>query len=289
MAFKFLALSILFQTFGEEKIKNIIIFCLTAKCGNLLWMAKVILTSKTSAMKSKSTLSFILLASLITSCTTVYKSGQTPDDVYYSPARPQEEYVRHEKKEVKEDKRYRNDDEAYRDDRYLRMKIQDRRYTTLYDDYYSYNPYYYHYYNGSLMYNSPWSSYNYWNCYYNPYNSPVIIGVSKAPVYNKPRAFDLSVYNPQPTNTTNNPKGGVRNGYSVPNYNSGNNNNYSNSGRDAGSFLRDVFSGSGSNSSSSGSSSGSSSSRSSNSSSGSSSSGSSSNTGSRGNASRGNN
>jgi hypothetical protein len=36
MAFKFLALSILFQTFGEEISKNIIIFCLTAKCRNLL-------------------------------------------------------------------------------------------------------------------------------------------------------------------------------------------------------------------------------------------------------------
>jgi hypothetical protein len=256
-------------------------------------MAKVILTSKTSAMKSKSTLSLISLAVFVTSCTTAYKSGQTPDDVYYSPARPQEEYVRHEKKETKENKMYRYDDEAYRDDRYLRMKIQDRRYTSLYDDYYSYNPYYYHYYNGRLLYNSPWSSYNYWNCYYNPYNSHVITGVVVAgvpnsPVYNKPRAFDLSVYNPEPVNTTNNPKSGSRNSHSVPNYNSGNNNNYNNSGRDAGSFLREVFSGGGSNNSSSGSS-GSSSSRSSNSS-GSSSSGSSSNSGSsRGNASRGNN
>jgi len=222
-----------------------------------------------------------ITAAALSSCTTAYKTGQTPDDVYFSPTRPQDEYVRVEEKE---EPRY---DDNYYDDRYLRMKIQDSRYTTLYDDYYSYNPYYYHYYNGSLMYNSPWSSYNYWNCYYNPYNSPVIIGVPKTPVYNKPRAFDLSVYNPQPTNTINNPKGSVRNSYSVPNYNSGNNNNYNNSGRDAGSFLRDVFSGSGSNSGSSSSSS--SRSSNSNSSSGSSSSGSSSNSGSRGNASRGNN
>jgi len=251
-------------------------------------MAKVILTSKTCAMKSKSTLSFLSLTLFITSCTTVYKSGQTPDDVYYSPARPHEEYVRHETKEVKENKNYRYDDEAYRDDRYLRMKIQDRRYTTLYDDYYSYNPYYYHYYNGRLMYNSPWSSYNYWNCYYNPYYAPVISVVPKAPVYNKPRAFDLNVYNSQPANSTNNPKGSVRKSYSVPDYNTGNTNNYNNSGRNAGSFLRDVFSGSGSSSNNSGSSS-SSSTRSTNSSSGSSSSGSSSNSSSRGNASRGNN
>jgi hypothetical protein len=156
----------------------------------------------------------------------------------------------------------------------------------LYDDYYSYNPYYYHYYNGNLIYNTPWSSYNYWNYYYNPYCSPVISVVPRAPIYNKARAFDLSVYTPQPNNSVNNPKGNARNNYSVPNYNSGSsNNNYRNSGRDAGSFLRDVFSGS---SGSSGSSSNSSSnSRSGSSSSGSS--GSSSNSSSRGNASRGNN
>src|SRR6266498_2160104 len=122
-------------------------------------MAKVTLTSKTSAMKSKSTFSIVSLVILFASCTTAYKSGQTPDDVYYSPARPQAEYVYQEKKD---DRMYRYDEEAYRDDRYLRMKIQDRRYSTLYDDYYSYNPYYYHYYNGNLIYNTPWSSYNYW-------------------------------------------------------------------------------------------------------------------------------
>src|SRR5512146_1083145 len=117
-------------------------------------MAKVTLTSKTSAMKSKSTFSILSLALIFASCTSAYKSGQTPDDVYYSPARPQAEYVRQEKND---DQMYRYDDEAYRDDRYLRMKIRDPRYNGLYDDYYSYNPYYYHYYNGNLIYNSPWS------------------------------------------------------------------------------------------------------------------------------------
>jgi len=245
-------------------------------------MAKVTLTPKTSAMKSKSTFSILSLAIVFASCTAAYKSGQTPDDVYYSPARPQDEYVRQEKKE--DSKVYNYDEEAYRDDRYLRMKIQDRRYSTLYDDYYSYNPYYYHYYNGNLIYNTPWSSYNYWNYYYNPYCSHVISVVPKAPVYNRPRTFDLSVYTPQPSVNMNNPKGKVQNSYSAPNYNSGNSNNYRSSGRDAGSFLRDVFSGSGNSSNSSSSSSNT---RSGSSSSGSS--GSSSNSGGRGNASRGNN
>jgi len=191
-------------------------------------------------MKSKSTLSILSLVIVFASCTSAYKSGQTPDDVYYSPARPVDEYVRQERRD---DKMYGYDEEAYRDDRYLRMKIRDRRYDGLFDDYYSYNPYYYHYYNGSLIYNSPWSTCNYWNYYHNPYYSRVVTVVPTSPVYNKPRTFDLSVYNPKPSNSNaktssyNNPR----------NYSYGNNEsntNYRSSGKDAGSFLRNVFSGS---------------------------------------------
>src|SRR3954462_5270134 len=163
-------------------------------------MAKVTLTSKSSAMKSA--LPLLTIALFFGSCTTAYKSGQTPDDVYFSPERPvKDSYVRQEKKEEKMD---RYDEEAYRDDRYLRMKIRDHRYTGLYEDYYSYNPYYYHYYNGSLTYNSPWNSYSYWNFYYNPYCSRTVMFTPKTPVYrpNRPRTFDLNVYNP-PTNNTN--------------------------------------------------------------------------------------
>jgi hypothetical protein len=230
-------------------------------------MAKVTLTPKTSAMKSIIPLFVIAIA--FSSCTTAYKSGQTPDDVYYSPARPEVDYVRQEKRD---DRRYRYDEEAYRDDRYLRMKIRDRRYVGLYDDYYSYNPYYYHYYNGSLIYNSPWTSYTYWNQYYNPYCTyPVIIKNPGKTVYNKPRQFDLSLYNGGTPANTLSPKGSRNFGSASPRYRSGNNsNNYRGSGTNAGGFLRDVF-GTGS---SSGSSSGSNSSKSSSSSSSSSSSGS---------------
>ena len=201
-------------------------------------MAKVTLTSKSSAMKSA--LPLFSLALLLASCTTAYKSGQTPDDVYYSPARPADEYVRTEKKE---DRRYRYD-EDYRDDRYLRMKIRDRRYASLYDDYYSYNPYYYHYYNGRLSYNSPWTPYTYWDNYYNPYFRPVLV-VNNYKTPNRPRTFDLGVYAPQPgsTNPSNprNPK--VYSSYN--NGSSGNtrSTNYRGSESGAGGFLRDVFSG----------------------------------------------
>ena len=40
-----------------------------------------------------------ITAAALSSCTTAYKTGQTPDDVYFSPTRPQDEYVRVEEKE----------------------------------------------------------------------------------------------------------------------------------------------------------------------------------------------
>lgn len=207
-------------------------------------MAKVALTSKTSAMKSKSTLSLLVLAVIFASCTTAYQSGQTPDDVYFSPSRPSQtdEYVRQDRNDNKK-YRYRNE-EDYRDDRYLRMKIHDPRYMDLYEDYYSYNPYYYHYYNGRLIFNSAWTPYSYWSYYYNPYCHNVVTVVPKTPVYSRPRIFDLSVYNPQPS--SGNSKG-VRS-FTNTNYNNNNdNNNYRGSGQDAGGFLRNIF-GSGNNS-----------------------------------------
>ena len=200
-------------------------------------MAKVILTSKSSAMKSY--IPFFSLVFVFASCTSAYKTGQTPDDVYFSPARQQDEYVRVEKQD---DRMYQNDDE-YRDDRYLRMKVRDRRWSTLDDNYY------YGYYpsNPYLYYNS-WNTVGYWNVLYNPYYNcnTVVVYNPKATVYNKPRTFNLRVFDTpvQP----NNPKGftsSVPRTYSAP---ASNNNNYKNSGTNAGSFLREVFGGSGSSS-----------------------------------------
>ena len=39
---------------------------------------------------------FIVSAAIFSSCSTAYKTGQTPDDVYYSPARVIEEDYREE-------------------------------------------------------------------------------------------------------------------------------------------------------------------------------------------------
>ena len=83
---------------------------------------------------------FLAIAAVsFASCSTVYKSGQTPDDVYYSPVRAIEE------KEVRvEDDKYK-DDYEYRE---IRMSTYDSRWRYLNDDYgynCSYNPYAYGY------------------------------------------------------------------------------------------------------------------------------------------------
>ena len=189
----------------------------------------------------KSYLHILLLSSLFASCTSAYKSGQTPDDVYFSPARPDDEYVRVDE----EEERYRRDEEAYRDDRYLRMKVRNKRYATLEDDYYAYGNYgnYYGYY--PYLYNTPFHSVSYWNYYYNPYCSGnVIISNPKSTVYSRPRTFNMGVFT-SPSGAGTNIKSTrpqTRYGYTGS---SNGNSNYKSSGRNAGSYLRDIFSSSG--------------------------------------------
>ncbi len=110
----------------------------------------------------------------LSSCSSMYKTGQTPDDVYYSPTRPATETVKKE-----EDTR-----DAYTytepDNNYLRMVVRNRsRWNTINDaDYwYSYNrPYqytnsYYDLNNWSYSNSYPLWSENYhgYNVYGNPY------------------------------------------------------------------------------------------------------------------------
>lgn len=126
---------------------------------------------------------FILLgfSFFIGSCTTAYKTGQTPDDVYNSPAPPQDEYANVRKSD---EKRYRDyesyDDEDYADydDRYLRMKVRNRYRWSDLDDWYYYGNRYnfsfynnWNYWNDPFYWNNPWSPVSYWNMYYNPYYS----------------------------------------------------------------------------------------------------------------------
>ena len=196
-------------------------------------------------MKQRILLLFAL-ATVFGSCS-VYKNGQTPDDVYFSPERPQAEYVRVEDKD--EDSYYRggqnrnsNDYYNYEEERYLRMKVRNRqRWSYLDNDFYSYNPYVY---SNPGYYNSPWNPYSYWNHYYNPYGGSVMVYNVKSPVYNRPRTINLRTFDIQ-----NNPSINPR----VYNYKSGstNGNTRSNTAprRNVGSDLRNIFNSGSSNNS----------------------------------------
>ncbi|GEO08537.1 hypothetical protein [Segetibacter aerophilus] len=107
-----------------------------------------------------------LMAAVITSCSSAYKASQTPDDVYYSPAR---EGV--QKKTVNRD-RY-EDYVASEDDQYLRMKIRNRDRWAGIDDYTYWNDSRYvpsYNYNYDYYRNNVYNSYV-WNNWYSPYST----------------------------------------------------------------------------------------------------------------------
>jgi hypothetical protein len=184
-----------------------------------------------------------ITAAVLSSCTTAYKTGQTPDDVYYSPARPQDEYVRVDDDE----ERYRYDDEYY-DDRYLRMKVQNRSRWNYLDDWYSYDRYGYRY---NYYYGSYYNPYTSWNYYYNPYCTNTVV------VYNpkqnntvtnvpRPRNFNLNSYTNTTYNTVNNgvKMNSVKNGTKITRsvYNN------SNSGNGLSNTIKNIFNGGNGNS-----------------------------------------
>jgi hypothetical protein len=177
-------------------------------------------------------LAFVILA--LSSCTTAYKTGQTPDDVYYSPARPVDEYVQVNDRDNRE---YRYDDEYY-DDRYLRMKVRNRERWSDLDEWYSYGKNYSYRYSYYSPWGYSWNPYSSWNYYYNPYcrSCCVVSNVKTGTVYSKPRNFNLNTYNPN-----NNPKGKLF-GYST----SPGNTSYSSprtqrAEPEKGNILRDIF------------------------------------------------
>jgi uncharacterized membrane protein YgcG len=200
-----------------------------------------------------SILLLVLSAAILSGCSSAYKTGQTPDDVYFSPERQHDEYVR--VKDDKDDNKYKGDDEYY-DDRYLRMKVHNRSMWSDLDDSYFYNPRYS--YSSYYNWNNPWSPYTYWNYYYNPYCGHSISGFSSYSrvstiSYNQPRIFNLNTYNNNQLTNNNytTPKANLAN-YNQPVrvFNTSNSNNNSNS--NAGNMLRNIFGGSNNNSSSSG-------------------------------------
>lgn len=212
-------------------------------------------------------------AAAFSSCTTAYKTGQTPDDVYFSPLRAEDEYV---SREDRNDRKYRGTEEEYYDDRYLRMKVRNRyRWSDLDEWYYYGNRYNSVYYNN---WNNPWTPYSYWNACYNPYYyGTVYVTPKTVNTYSGPRRFNLNSYNSNALTNSNysNPKFGNSN-YNPQGSNTiYNNTRTRNNDGNTGSFLRNIFNNGNSSSSTSNNSTNSSSSSSSGSSSGSSGSGSS--------------
>lgn len=194
-------------------------------------------------MKSQFLL-LILAIAAFSSCSTVYKSGQTPDDVYYSPEKEAGEYV-----EIKQNdnSRYQNFQYDDVDDRWLRMRVRNPYRWNAFDDYdwnvhnswtnNYYSPY-------SYNWNSYWNGYYTWNSWYNPYCRNVIVVNPKAypTVYTKVRNFSLNSYT---NNNYSNSNTAIRNTKAsgrVPNSGYGSYNN-SNSGNSLGNSIRKVFSG----------------------------------------------
>ncbi len=148
------------------------------------------------------------------SCSTMYKSGQTPDDVYFSPARPYGEDNKEEKRA--EVKTYSSEE------RYIRLGVNDRRYRD-FDNDYSYNPYKY--------------GFNY-GYYYNPYYWPYpvygnVYNTPSNPKNTTPRTTNLGAYNGGSVKTSTYSKTGTTK--PVRSYNNSNN------GSAVGNVIRQLF------------------------------------------------
>ena len=201
----------------------------------------------------------------LSSCS-VYRSGQTPDDVYYSPGRSVDDsYL------TVDNNRKGSSNGGYNnstpDDNYLRMRVQNRYRWSTFDNYAymndwqynggyygAYSPYTSGYYGspyGSAFYGMPyggyynpwsygsyWNSYYAWNSYYNPYCNGIIVGSGKTnpAVYQSVRNFNMTSYSNNNYNNRNTNNG--RPIYTNPNgrYNTSNNNGNTSGG------LRRVYS-----------------------------------------------
>jgi hypothetical protein len=169
---------------------------------------------------------FGLVAVILTGCSSTYQASQTPDDVYYSPAR---EGIA--KKERKQD-RY-EDYVSSQEDQYLRMKVRDRQRWSGIDDYTYWNDsryipsYNYDYYRNS--YYSPYAWNNWRSPYYNPYFS---VGYNNwSPFYYSPYGYNrynngynnvyIQKYPTRPNVNTSRPN---LNGYTNRSYNNTNTN-----------------------------------------------------------------
>ncbi len=186
----------------------------------------------------------LIAASLLTGCSSAYKTGQTPDDLYFSPGKEMS---------ASEVRKQNNDEERYQqnvstiDDRYLRMKVTNRNQWSAIDDYsywndmrYNFRPSYtYNGFNnfyGHPNFNNPWNGWGYggWGGSSIGWTNPLYTVL----VYTNPKVV-------APTFTSGTNLNAYRN-RSYNNYNSGSKFNEwatpSNSGKSFGSLVRSVIS-----------------------------------------------
>ncbi|MEY2596123.1 MAG: hypothetical protein RI965_1395 [Bacteroidota bacterium] len=198
-------------------------------------------------------------ASLLMGCSVAYRSGQTPDDVYFSPARNNSSYVITDDEDGYGGGRY-NAAAVPMEDRYLRMKSFSRSRWGLFDDDYAYwnNPYWnnrsyfdLYSYSGNIGFNNfslgnPFM-FNPISYYYSPfspmyYGQPLVVlntfKTTVAPKNSGPRVYNMSNYNP-PRASYNTSKFG--NSSIGGSYNNSNNNYYRESNYNSGGSSR-IFS-----------------------------------------------
>ncbi len=199
------------------------------------------LTFKPITMKNSLLFALLGMGLLVTSCSTAYKTDQTPDDVYYSPGRPAAEKV-----DIVKDQSQREQYDNYvssTDEQFLRMKVGNYNRWNMLDDYTYWNDSRYDFahfnYYSSIGYNN-YYGHNNWNfgwgnAFYrpiyswgNPYYTLVSYYNPKATV-GKPSESGISAYkNKNYSNTNTYSVGSSKSGYNNSNYTTPSSNNFSN-------------------------------------------------------------
>ncbi len=169
---------------------------------------------------------FILGGFTFTGCRTAFPEAQTPDDVYYSPELAGGDY-----------ERVVNDE-----DRYLRMKVRNRRHWNDLNDWYMYERWGY---GMNYAFGTPFHPFYNWNVIHNPYWG--VFNGTRTP--NRPRISNLNTYQAPSNNQLSN-RNPVNPKLNSTRFNNTNNNQTNRTYRSVGSGLRDLF-GNGSSGSSS--------------------------------------
>jgi len=186
----------------------------------------------------------LLVATFLMGCSAAYRSGQTPDDVYFSPKRNNAEYVAVDDEDGYGNGKF-NTASVPMEDRYLRMKTFGGSRWNAFDDDYSYwnNPYWnnrayfdIYTYSGSIGFNSLslgnpflFNPLSYYNSPFSPmyYGQPVVVlntfKTTVAPRNSGPRVYNLSNYNPPRATYSDSKFGNTR---ATGTYNNNSNNSY---------------------------------------------------------------